>query len=159
MTLLRTTVLLIATLVIGGCATPMRVSITPTPEQLAKITELKAHVVIVQDEVIVAIQPSNASAALGGGLLAALIDHSIINSRVQESQEIAAPLYAQIEDVDYRKVFTEAIRRDLAKSPIKVTQFTITSRGLSQQTLPELRSGLQPGQALLVIYPRYFLTM
>ncbi|SEA53807.1 hypothetical protein [Variovorax sp. YR216] len=157
MTLLRTAVLVMLTLVMGGCATPMRVSLTP--EQRAKITELKAHVVVVQDEVIVAVQPSNVGVATGGGLIGAMIDSSVTNSRVKDSQEVMGPLYAQIEDVDYRKEFNEAIRRELEKYPIKVAQFTTTPRALGRQTLAQLRSTLEPGQALLVIYPRYFLTM
>lgn len=157
MPLLRSTVLVLLTLVIGGCAMPMRISLTP--EQRAKITELKAHVVVVQDEVIVAVQPSNVGAATGGGLIGAMIDSSVTNSRVKASQEIMGPFYAQIEDVDYRKEFNEAIRRELARYPIKVAQFTTTPRSLSQDSLAQLRSQLDAGQALLVIYPRYYLTM
>ncbi|MDM0029320.1 hypothetical protein [Variovorax saccharolyticus] len=157
MSLLRSTVLVLLTLVIGGCAMPMRVSLTP--EQRAKITELKARVVVVQDEVIVAVQPSNVGAATGGGLIGAMIDSSITNSRVKASQEVMGPFYARIEDVDYRKEFNEAIRRELANYPIKVAQFTTTPRALSQDSLAQLRGELLPGQALLVIYPRYYLTM
>lgn len=157
MLLLRTATLILLTALLGACATPTRVSLTP--EQRAAITELKAHVVVVQDEVIVAVQPSNVSAATGGGLIGAMIDSSITNSRVKASQEIMGPFYVSIEGVDYRKEFNEAIGRELANYPIKVAQFTTTPRALSQSDLTRLRSELQPGQALLVIYPRYSLTM
>lgn len=154
---LRSALLILLAYVLGGCAMPIRINLTP--EQRANVTELKAHVVVVQDEVIVAVQPSNVGAATGGGLLGAMIDSSVTNSRVKASQEIMGPLYAQIEDVDYRREFNEAIRRELANYPIKVAQFTTTPRALSQDSLAQLRSELQTGQALLVIYPRYFLTM
>jgi hypothetical protein len=142
---------------LAACAVPMR--ITLTPQQRAGITELKAHVVVVQDEVIAAVQPSTISMATGGGLLFAAIDSSITNSRVKASQEVLGPFYATIEDVDYRQEFNEAIRGSLAKYPIKVTQFTTTPRALNNAQLKRLRNELQPGQALLVVYPRYFLTM
>lgn len=157
MLFLRSTVLILLALVLGGCAAPLRVSLTP--EQRAKITELKARVVVVQDEVIVAVQPSHVGAATGGGLIGAMIDSSVTNSRVKASQEIMGPFYAQIEDVDYRKEFNEAIRLELANYPLKIAQFTTTPQALSKETLAQLRSELQTGQALLVIYPRYYLTM
>jgi hypothetical protein len=135
----------------------MRISLTP--EQRAKITELKAHVVVVQDEVIVEVHPSNVVAATGGGLIAAMIDSSITNSRVKASQEIMGPFYAAIEEIDFRKEFNGAIQRELANYPIKVAQFTTTPRGLGQAGLVRLKEDLQPGQALLVVYPRYYLTM
>jgi hypothetical protein len=144
-------------LLLGGCAVPMRVSLTP--ELRAKITELKAHVVVVQDEVIAAVQPSNVSIATGGGLIGAMIDSSITNSRVKASQEVMGPFYALIEDVDYRKEFNEAIKRELANYPIKVAAIDTTPRAPSKDDLARMRGDLPPGQALLVISPRYYLTM
>jgi hypothetical protein len=144
-------------LVLGGCAVPMRISLTP--EQRAKVTTLKAHVVVVQDEIIAAVQPSNVSAALGGGLIGVMIDTSVTNSRVKASQEVMGPFYALIESVDYRKEFNEAIKRELANYPIKVAEFATTPRALSAADLARMRGELPPGQALLVIYPRYYLTM
>jgi hypothetical protein len=157
MLLLRTIALVSITLLLGACAAPMRVSLTP--EHRSKITELKAHVVVVQDEVIAAVQPSNVSVATGGGLIGAMIDSSITNKRVKESQQVLGPFYASIEDVDYRKEFNETIRRELANYPIKVAKVDTTPRSLTDAQLTQLRETLPPGQALLIIYPRYFLTM
>jgi hypothetical protein len=157
MRFLRIQALLALSLLLGACAVPMRISLTP--EQRASIKELQAHVVVVQDEVLAAVQPSNVSLATGGGLIGAMIDSSITNSRVKASQEIMGPFYASIEDVDYRSEFNQAIRRELANYPIKVSQFTTTPRALGQADLGRLRATLQPGQSLLVIAPRYFLTM
>lgn len=154
---LRTIALVSITLLLGACAAPMRVSLAP--EQRSKITELKAHVVVVQDEVIAAVQPSNVSVATGGGLIGAMIDSSITNRRVKESQQVLGPFYASIEDVDYRKEFNETIKRELTSYPIKVAQVDTTPRALTDAQLTQLRETLPPGQALLIIYPRYFLTM
>lgn len=154
---LRLVAILSISLLLGACAAPMRASLTP--EQRGKITELSAHVVVVQDEVIAAVQPSNVSAATGGGLLFALIDSSVTNGRVKDSQKALGPFYAAIEDVDYRKVFNEAIEAGLSTYPIKIGKFTTTPRALSNDKLLQLRNDLQPGQALLVISPRYTLTM
>jgi hypothetical protein len=52
--------------VLAACAAPMRVSMTP--EQRNKISEVKTHVIVPQDEVIAAVQPSAASfAGIGAG--------------------------------------------------------------------------------------------
>jgi hypothetical protein len=154
---LRLVATLCVALLLGACAAPMRSSLTP--EQRGKITELTAHVVVVQDEVIAAVQPSNVSAALGGGLIGAVIDSKVTNSRVNESQQVLGPFYAAIEDVDYRKEFNESIEHGLSGYPIKVGRFTTTPRALSNDKLLQLRNDLRPGQALLVIVPRYTLSM
>jgi hypothetical protein len=144
-------------LVLSGCAAPMRSSLSP--EQRGKIAELTAHVVVVQDEVIAAVQPSNVSAGLGGGLIGAIIDSKVTNGRVNESQQALGPFYAAIEDVDYRREFHDSIERGLSGYPIKVGKFTTTPRALSNAKLTQLRSDLKSGQALLVIVPRYTLSM
>lgn len=154
---LRLVAMLSFALLLGACATPMRSSLTP--EQRGKITELTAHVVVVQDEVIAAVQPSNVSAFTGGGLIGALIDSKVTNNRVNESQQALGPFYAAIEDVDYRQEFNASIERGLSGYPIKVGKFTTTPRALSNAKLAQLRNDLQPGQALLVVSPRYTLTM
>lgn len=156
MSLLRGTLLMALALLLGGCAVPMRVGLTP--EHRAKLTELKAHVVVVQDEVIATVETSNVSLALGGGLIGAMIDSSIINARVKASQDVMGSFYASIEDVDYRKEFNEAIQREFANYPLKIMQFTMTPRRLSQAEITQLRNDLQPQQALLVVYPSYYLT-
>jgi hypothetical protein len=154
---LRLVATLSIALLLGACAAPMRSSLTP--EQRGKLTELTAHVIVVQDEVIAAVQASNVSAGLGGGLIGAIIDSKVTNSRVNESQQALGPFYAAIEDVDYRKEFNDSIERGLSGYPIKVGQFATTPRALSNDRLQQLRNDLQPGQALLIIVPRYTLTM
>lgn len=154
---LRLVATLSIALLLGACAVPMRSSLAP--EQRGKITELTAHVVVVQDEVIAAVRPSNVSIALGGGLIGALIDSKVTNSRVNESQQLLGPFYAAIEDLDYRKEFNDSIERGLSDYPIKVGKFTTTPRALSNAKLAQLRNDLRPGQALLVIVPRYTLSM
>ncbi len=149
--------LLLITLLVGACATPLRVDLTA--EQRAKIGELKPRVIVIQDEVIAAVTPSQVSKAMGGGLIAAMIDGAITNKRVQESQKIMGPFYAAIENVDYRKEFDGVIRQELAKYPIKTGEIVSTPRMFNNAELVRMTKELQPGQALLMIVPRYFLTM
>lgn len=153
---LRVSISFSMALLLGACAMPMRIGLKP--EERSKITALAAHVVVVQDEVIAAVQAPTAGAASGGGLIGAMIDASIANSRVKESQQALGSFYTVIEDVDYRKEFNEAIRSELANYQIKVATVTTTPRALNMDILAKLRSQLPSGQALLLIYPRYSLT-
>jgi len=153
--LLRACMLVSMASLLGACAVPLRIGLKP--EDRSKITALAAHVVIVQDEVIAAVQPPNAGAATGG-LIGAMIDASIANSRVKESQQALGSFYAVIEDVDYRKEFNDAIRSELANYQIKVATVTTTPRAVNMDILAKLRNQLPPGQALLLIHPRYSLT-
>lgn len=146
---------------LGGCAVPLRVSLTP--EQRAEIRELDTRVIIVQDEVIVDVKASQSAAAgVGFGLIGALItttiDSKVTNSRVQAVQDLMGPFYAAIEDVDFRQEFDAAVRPALASYAIKVGRVETTPLGLSDARLRQWRDGLQAGQRLMVVVPRYTLS-
>lgn len=139
----------------------MRTSLTP--EVRASIKELDARVVVVQDEVIVEVKPSNAAGAgmafgLIGALITSTIDSKVTNDRVKSAQDLMGPFYQTIEDIDFRKEINEAVEPALAGYPIKVGSVTTTALGLNDVTLRKWRNGLQPGQSLMIIAPRYALS-
>jgi hypothetical protein len=157
----RALALVLSAALLGGCAIPMRVSLTP--EQRASIKELDTKVVVVQDEVIVDVKPSGVAGAglafgLIGTLISTTIDSSVTNSRVKTAQDLMGPFYLAIEDVDFRKEFNDAIRPGLAGYPIKVAEVTTTPVGLSNARLRTWRDELKPGQNLMLIFPRYLLS-
>jgi hypothetical protein len=133
MSRLRLVATLATVLLLSACAIPMRATLTP--EQRGKISELNAHVVVVQDEVIAAVEASNVSGALGGGLIGAIIDSNVTSSRVKESQQALGSFYVAIEDVDYRREFNGSVEQGLAGYPIKVGNITTTPRALSEAKL------------------------
>jgi hypothetical protein len=159
---LRSVATLSVALLLGACASvPMRTNLTS--EQRSKISELDARIIVVQDEVIVDVKAqNNAAAGAAGGLIGAIIvstiDSKVTNSRVNDAQTMLGPFYAAIEDVDYRKQFTEAISAGLSAYPIKVGSFTATPRALTTPALEQMRKRLRPGQALLIIAPHYTLS-
>lgn len=157
----RTTTLLLAAAMLGGCAAPMRKSLTP--EMRSSIQELDARVIVVQDEVIVDVKPSStggAGAAFGliGALISSTIDANVTNSRVKAAQDLMGPFYLAIEDVDFRKEFDEAVKPALAGYAIKVGSVSTTALSLNEATLRKLRDGLAPGHSLMIIAPRYALS-
>jgi hypothetical protein len=157
----RAFALVLTAALLGGCAIPMRVALTP--EQRASISELNTKVVVVQDEVIVDVKsPGAAGAGMAFGLIGALIstsiDSSVTNSRVKTAQDLMGPFYLAIEDVDFRKEFNDAIRPGLAGYPIKVANVATTPVGLSNTQLRVWRDELKPGQSLMLVAPRYLLS-
>ena len=159
---LRSVAMLSMAMLLAACNTvPMRASLTA--DQRGKIHELDAHVIVVQDEVIIDVKAPNTNAmAAGGGLIGALIvsaiDTHATNTRVNDSQMALGPFYAAIEDVDYRKQFTEAISAGLSSYPIKVGAYTATPRALTDAALAQMRKQLKPGQALMIVVPHYTLS-
>jgi hypothetical protein len=159
---LRSVATLSVALLLGACASvPMRTNLTS--EQRSKISELDARIIVVQDEVIIDVKAqNNAAAGAAGGLIGAIIvstiDSKVTNSRVNDAQTTLGPFYAAIEDVDYRKQFTEAISAGLSAYPIKVGSFTATPRALTNPALEQMRKRLRPDQALLIIAPHYTLS-
>jgi RNase P/RNase MRP subunit p29 len=143
-----------------GCAAPLRVA--ATADQRASITELEARVVVLQDEVLPGVQGSNsigagaAVAGIAGMVVAGAIDHLVIENQMKVLPELA-PLYAAIEDLDFRQRFGEAIGSGIAGYPIKVVRITTTPVALTQKARSRAREALAPGQALMVVAPRYLL--
>jgi hypothetical protein len=152
---------MLAAALLGGCAVPMRTSLTP--ELRASIKELDTRVIVVQDEVIVDVKPSTATGAgvafgLIGALVTTTIDSKVTNNRVKSAQDLMGPFYQTIEDVDFRKEFNEAVRPALSGYALKVSSVDTTALGLNNAILRRWRDGLSPGQSLMIIVPRYTLS-
>lgn len=157
----RTTVLMLAAALLGGCAVPMRTSLTP--ELRASIKEVETRVIVVQDEVIVDVKPSTATGAgvafgLIGALVTSTIDSKVTNNRVKSAQDLMGPFYQAIEDVDFRKEFSAAVQPALSGYALKVSSVDATALGLNNAMVRQWRDGLKPGQSLMIIVPRYTLS-
>ncbi len=155
---IRIIALVLAAALLGACAAPMRVSLTP--EQRASITGLETKVVVIQDEVIVDVRPSTSGGAglmfgIVGALITSSIDSSVTNSRVKAAQDLMGPFYLAIEDLDFRKEFNDAVQPALANYPIKVTSVATTPVLPTDPQLQKWRSALQPGQSLMLVVPHY----
>ncbi len=159
--LVRLAILVFVAAALGGCAVPMRTSLTP--EMRASIKELDTRVIVVQDEVIVDVKASGAVGAgvafgLIGALVSSTIDSQVTNSRVKSAQDLMGGFYQAIEDVDFRHEFNQAVQPALANYAIKVAKVTTTPLGLSNPMLRKWRDGLASSQSLMIIVPRYTLS-
>lgn len=96
---------LLAALLLSGCATPNRVALTsPPPERMDGIVGLR------QQEIASDINRSNLTAAAGGGLLFALIDAGVNNSRAKKAESAASPVRDALIDYQPGEVLAAALR-------------------------------------------------
>ena len=79
---------------LSGCAGVNRVALNKAPQKT------ETRLIIPSDEIIVRSEPSNISAAMGGGLIPALIDASITASRQTKLEEVSNPFYTETSDID-----------------------------------------------------------
>lgn len=91
---------------LGACA-PFHKPLAP--EARARITEVDLRVVVAQETFMFTAQSSNVSAALGGGLIGALIDSSVQRSRQKDMASQIQATVGPLLDVDYRVEATAAV--------------------------------------------------
>lgn len=91
---------------LGACA-PFHKPLTP--EARARITEVDLRVVVAQETFMFTAQGPNVSAALGGGLIGALIDSSVQRSRQKDMASQIQATVGPLLDVDYRVEATAAV--------------------------------------------------
>lgn len=152
---------LVAPLLLNACALPLR---TPLPEPIREsIQAVKAHVAVIQDEVIVDVPPSmsaGAGAAFGlvGAIITSSIDSAVTNNRMKTNMVAIENFYPKIDDIDFRKDFGNTISKRMGDYPFKVTEVFTTPRGLTNPELKKKMENYGANEALLLVYPYYRLT-
>lgn len=79
------------------------------------IDNVDAYLAVTQDEIYADIVRSNTTAAAGGGLLFALIDTGIDNSRTKNAEKLITPIRDSLLDYDYAQLLQTDIQAALAK--------------------------------------------
>ncbi len=102
----RWLVAVIALMALGACA-PFYKPLAS--EERARIKEVDLRVVVAQETFMFTAQSSNVSAALGGGLIGALIDSSVQRSRQKDMASQIQATVGPLLDVDYRAEATAAV--------------------------------------------------
>ena len=96
-------VLMLQVSMVGCVANPTRKAISEKDANTIRSTQVVS--IIPQDEITAHVVNPNISAAAGGGLLVALIDASIIESRTNEAEGFIAPLRQGLTRFDFRKEY------------------------------------------------------
>ena len=77
------------------------------------IDEVDAYLAVTQDEIYADIVRSNTAVAAGGGLIFALIDSAVDNSRTKSAEELITPIRNALIDVDYAEFLQASIEENL----------------------------------------------
>lgn len=139
-------------LVFFGCANS---KIELTAENTGKIEKTRLISVIAQEEITGEVKESQSAAAMGGGLLFALVDVAVNSSRSKEMEEQITPLKAALTNYDFREVFTERLKSEAGNSSIlKISEVVSSAVPLPEQKQKEVLNSI-PENALLTLSTDY----
>lgn len=143
------------TLILSACVSGPKY--TPMTQEAKNSTQkVELYNLVIQDEIRPSPDLSNATGALGGGLLVAMIDSSINKGRSLTAQDIVEPLYNATEDFDYRVMISQAMNQSLSKEfTLNEQKETAEAILLSNEQLQHRIDNLNEGEALLLLSSFY----
>jgi hypothetical protein len=151
--------LAIAFLCLQACAVGPQYKKLPD-ETRKSINKAELYQLVVQDEVDFTFAVSNATGAMGGGLLWAVVDSSVNKGRARSALDVIRPLHDVSEDVDFRTILGKAIYDSLT-GVLPLTDSSMQTASPLQLTNDQLKKRvqmLQPGEAFVHLDSRYLLT-
>lgn len=83
---------------------------------IAATNEIKStdvYIVVPQKEIVAEIDRSGVAAAGGGGLLLALIDVAVENSRATDAEELIQPVKDSLIETNFNSIFLKALQKEL----------------------------------------------
>lgn len=145
-------------LLLTACGSmPTRVALEPATTQ--KLKEVKVLSILPQDEVIVRAESFGATAALGGGLIGALIDSKVAEGRQNTLQEVMAPFYQAVDDYDFRTRFERTLATTLEGSTrVKFSPLERTTLIPLPKDVTARIATLQAGNAQMLVRTVYAFT-
>jgi hypothetical protein len=146
-------------LTLGACSTaPTRVALDRESKQ--KFDDVVVVNTVYQDEMIVRAAAPGASAAMGGGLIGALIDSKVGEGRQNTIDQAMAPFYSAVDDLDFRARLTASLKTALAdKVPLKIVTVEQVRRPMGRDGLAALQARFeQGGRGALTLMTSYTFT-
>ncbi len=122
------------------------------------IKEVQIYDLVIQDEIKPSVELSQASMALGGGLIGAMIDSSTNKGRSLTARDVIAPLYDVTENINYRQISSDKIYQAFGQEfPISEKKVSVQSIILSKDDLSKKVNNLEQGEALVYLSNFYAL--
>ncbi len=145
----------IALFFVGGCSTP-----TNIPMQKGGMDFLNdAHLIILptQKEIGAEIEKSNVARWGGGGLILALIDVAIENSRKNDAKEAITPIKAILDGFNFGEKIKAALETKLQSLPwIKIAPVEVVYE--MEENFVEKQFQMETKDSLIIIDPSFNLT-
>lgn len=139
---------------LGACASPPRVPFDAADRQ--KLVEVRVLDVVPQDEIIVRAAPVGASAALGGGLLGAIIDSKVGESRQNDLQATLAPFYSSVDDFNLRAQFQRSLSTTLTQEKsVRFGEIQHAAQPILNADLQQRRKALGDDRGLMLSATSY----
>lgn len=146
---------LAAALLASGCVT-MGGHVPLAQEERGKLGDLTVRSVVVQDEIVLTAPEPGVVQAAGGGLLAALVESSIVKERQDALQGVIEPFYSQIDDYDFRREFWSALVPFLRSGyPLPVSSVVTTPVTVPKFFADRWAAELPAGKSVMVLRTRY----
>jgi len=108
--------IVLASGLLSGCNTAPR-TIPMAGEATGQIRSTEIILALSQQEIGAEINQSNVAAAAGGGLLMALIDAGVNQSRATDAEKAIAPVKNALVDYDFGKQLRTALEQELGRLP------------------------------------------
>lgn len=145
-----------ACLALTACA-PMQKSLSSQDKEAIK--DVHVQVIVPQETFTFTAQTPGVSAALGGGLLGALIDSSVQKSRQGDMRASIQPVLDELLDADYRVEAAEALRDLKGDFPLHVGRTEVVAVVPDFDEQKALLAAKKPGQAYLRLLVHYNLDL
>jgi len=142
----------ILALFVSGCASPSRISLDQSKKSQIHATE--CVVGLQQQEITADINQSNISQATGGGLIAALIDAGINNSRTKDAEQEIVPVRDALVGYDIGQTLKQSLQTSL-KNPDWLHLNSIDVRQVTDEAACKVWLTNSKGDVLLLVRPHY----
>jgi len=110
-------------------------------EALNKIDTIDLYITIPQKELQADITSSNTTAAAGGGLLFALVDLAVENSRASTAEELIEPIRNSLLDLNFNEMFKQKLEEGLKdESWTKISKTILNNEVSVNQTSNDFKS-------------------
>lgn len=149
----RRVLLAAACLFMAACA-PMHHKAL-SPEAKSRIRDVHVQVVVPQETFIFSATAPGVSAAMGGGLIPALIDASIQKSRQEEMRAQVQPVLDQLLDADFRAEARGALPHATRGLPLSVSRAEVVALMPTRKEHDALLAATQPHEAYLRVLMHY----
>lgn len=126
-----------------------------TAENKAKIQAVDIRIVVPQETFIFSANAPGISAAMGGGLIPALIDAGVQKSRQQGMRAEIQPLLDRLLDADFRAEARAAAESAMAGFPLKPGRVDVVARIPTKSEQDEAAAKTRNGTALLRLLVTY----
>ena len=134
---------------LAGCAAPTRIPLDAAARD--KLAQVRVVHALAQDEIVVRAPAAGASAAMGGGLIAAIIDSKIGEVRQNELQGTLAPFYASVDDFNFRSLFAGSLESSLREEKtLRFGAIEHAAQNLLHAEAEAQRKALPEGQGLML---------